>query len=378
MVPRSEISNEVFTECRLACEVRRAERLLREDAEETFDLIEPRRARRREVEVHARVSGEPRDHFGRAVGRGVVEHHVELSTPVGALDLLHEREKVHRGVRVAQLMRDLAGRDLERSVEIDHAMALVIVRVASCSAGAKRQWQLSSLQRLDRGFLVHAEHDGVFRGIQVEAYDVVHLRDERRIAADLVRSHQMRLELVAPQDIGDAPARQTHFVREQSRGPSAPPRGRWRHRELHDLLDDGRGHGVVLSSSSRALDQAVDALVEKPTAYPRHLLAAETHATGDLLPGHAVSAEQDDPRPSHVSRRLRRPTHDRLERAALLRVELEHLASSHERQTPQSSLIPTRRRCTRACCFEQGPPDRERTRSLAPHTVQPRTIARER
>jgi hypothetical protein len=41
--------------------------------------------------------------------------------------------------------------------------------------------------------------------MEVEANDVVDLCDELRVAADLVRSYEMRLERLPSQDVGDAP-----------------------------------------------------------------------------------------------------------------------------------------------------------------------------
>ncbi len=83
----------MIAELLLAQELGCAQRLLRKDAEEAFDLVEPRCARRRVVEVDARVLLEPRDNLGRTVGRRIVEHDVKLAARILARHQLHEGQE---------------------------------------------------------------------------------------------------------------------------------------------------------------------------------------------------------------------------------------------------------------------------------------------
>ena len=53
------------------------------------------------MEVNARVLLEPRGNLGRAVGRRVVEHDVQLSTWVLARDQLHETQKISSCMAIA-------------------------------------------------------------------------------------------------------------------------------------------------------------------------------------------------------------------------------------------------------------------------------------
>ena len=79
-------------------EVRDRQGLLGQDSEEPFDLVQPRRTRRRVMELHARVSGEPGADLLGVVRRGVVQHDVEVALGIGAHDFLHELEEVRGGV----------------------------------------------------------------------------------------------------------------------------------------------------------------------------------------------------------------------------------------------------------------------------------------
>ena len=57
-------------------------------------------------------------------------------------------------------------------------MADVVVGAALGQAGLHRQHRLGAIQRLDLGLLIDAEHDGVLRGVEVEADDVGDLGDQ--------------------------------------------------------------------------------------------------------------------------------------------------------------------------------------------------------
>ena len=148
-------------------------------------------------------------------------------------------------------MRDLPRRDLQRRIEVDDSMTLVVVRVAGRPAHAQGKRQLRALQRLNRGLLVDAQHHGMLGRVEVETDDVVDLGDELRVPTDLVRSDKMRLEPVLAEDIGDAPARQTRLFAKQARRPPTAPSRRRRHRQLHDTVLRLRGDRMILSSRPR-------------------------------------------------------------------------------------------------------------------------------
>ena len=119
--------------------------------------------------------------------------------------------------------------------------------------------------------LVNAQHHGVLGRVEVQADDVAHLRGELRIATDLVRPNQVRLEAVLPEDIGDTAARQIQLLaQEPRRPPTAPRRGR-RHRKLNDAVDGLRGHRVVLASRSRT-PKPTDATGTEPGPDLGHVL----------------------------------------------------------------------------------------------------------
>jgi len=61
-------------------------------------------------------------------------------------------------------------------------------------AGAHRQHRLAAVERLDLGFFVHAQHDGMLGRRDVETHDVAHLGHEVRVGRELERLHPVRLQ----------------------------------------------------------------------------------------------------------------------------------------------------------------------------------------
>ena len=92
-----------------------------EDAEEAFDLVQPRRAGRREVKLHIGMGLEPR--FVLLVGVEVVEHDVDVAIGVIGHDLVHEVEELDTAPPTVVAGPDLAGSHVERGKEGGRARA---------------------------------------------------------------------------------------------------------------------------------------------------------------------------------------------------------------------------------------------------------------
>jgi hypothetical protein len=75
--------------------------------------------------------------------------------------MLHEAEKILGCVTVRAPVGDLTTRNVQRCVQVDDAVTLVVVRVASGASFAKRQRKLRTLERLNLRLLVDAQHDRV-------------------------------------------------------------------------------------------------------------------------------------------------------------------------------------------------------------------------
>ena len=88
--------------------------LVGEQREPAFDLVEPGGAGRREVEVVARVAGEPRFDGWRFVGGVIVEHQMDVEIGRhGLLDLRQEVAEFDRAVPLVAAADDPAGGNVQ-------------------------------------------------------------------------------------------------------------------------------------------------------------------------------------------------------------------------------------------------------------------------
>ena len=131
----------------------------------------PRTARRCEVHVHARVSGQPAMNERRFVGTGVV--HDEVDVEHGRhrrVDGVEEPAKLARPVARVALADDLATLDVQRREEGGCPVARGVMGAPLGLARAHRQHRLRAIERLDLRFLVDTEHEGLVGGIEVQPH----------------------------------------------------------------------------------------------------------------------------------------------------------------------------------------------------------------
>ena len=132
--------------------------------ESELDLIQPRRLRGREVQLHTAMLGEERPHRLRPVGRELVENDVDLAPRrLRRGDVREERQKVGACVPRGGLPDHLGGLGVQRGVEREGAVPLVFEAVALRSAGRQREARVDAVERLNRRLFVETEYRGVLR-----------------------------------------------------------------------------------------------------------------------------------------------------------------------------------------------------------------------
>ena len=173
----------------------RLSRLLVSSANQRSTRFSQRAAGRGEVQVKARVGGQPAPDLRGLVGRAVVEHEVHVEVLGDLLvDRLQELVELDRAVTVVQPADHLAGGEVERRVQAGGAVALVVVGRALGRAGQHRQDRLGAIQRLDLALLIHAQDDRALGRVQVQAADVIDLLDELRVGGELELLLAVRLQ----------------------------------------------------------------------------------------------------------------------------------------------------------------------------------------
>src|SRR6516164_8278116 len=216
--------------------------LIGEQREPAFDLVEPGGAGRREVEVIARVAGEPRFDGWRFVGGIIVEHQMDVEIGWhGLLDLRQEFAEFDRPVVLVAAADDPTGGDVQGGEQRGCAVALVVMAASLDLPRAHRQQRLSAVERLDLRLFIDAQHQGAVGRVEVEPDDVAHLVDKQRVSRQLEGFYAVRLQSKGPPDAPHARGRDAAVPRHAA---GAPVRGCGRP-TLQRLHDDILDLGVV-------------------------------------------------------------------------------------------------------------------------------------
>src|SRR5271154_7212433 len=99
------------------------------------------------------------------------------------------------------LPHDLPAEDIEGGKQISGPVPPIVVGRTFGDSLAQREDRLGSIQRLDLGLLMHAEHQGVLGRIEVESDDVPKLFFEVLIGAELVVLQSVGLEPTGSPDL---------------------------------------------------------------------------------------------------------------------------------------------------------------------------------
>ena len=181
---------------------------LREVAEEALDHVEPRTAGRREVHVEARMPRQPAPDLGVLVRRGVIDDEVQVL--VGWRDVIDDAQEFQPllvPVSVIAHADDRAIERVERREQRRRAVPFVVVRHRAAAPPLQRQPRLRAIERLDLTLLIHAQDERVLGRIEIQPNDRLDLLGERRIATDLERAREMRLQAVPVPDAANAASR---------------------------------------------------------------------------------------------------------------------------------------------------------------------------
>jgi len=184
-------------------------------------------------------------------------------------------------------------------------------------SGHHRQHRRRPIQGLDLGFLVHAQHQGLFRRIHIQPHDVAHLVDELRIVAELERIDQMRFE---PECLPDPPHGRFRQPGLLGHRRPRPVRGIGRlalKGVHHDLLDPHVIDGAR-SPWAGLVGQPVEPTRQKPLPPLTHRLRPHPNVSGHLLVGFTCRTTQHDATPLRQRLRGLCPPRPSLQRLALL------------------------------------------------------------
>ena len=274
-------------------------------AEPQLDVVQPRRVGGREVQRNLGMRHQEVLDRCALVRREVVGDHMDLFA-AGLMDhdVGEERDELSGGVPQRRFAEHLAGLRIEGGIQRQRTMTKVLKAVPFGSARRERPHRILAIQGLDGGLLIHAEHGGVRRRIQVQPDDIRGLFLKVRIVRGHVALDPVRLEpMLAPH-----PSHH-HVTHVQMRGQFArAPVGRpTRRRAACRLQNPGfplRGAHRRELSAMPAVEPR-DPLLGKSFTPARHKAPAAVDPLRDFIPGMAFGQQQDQPRPSGVFRPIR-------------------------------------------------------------------------
>ena len=149
----------------------------------------------------ALVPTEPFNNLGVLVGRIVVEHDVDLLVGRNLfVDGVQGSDELLMSMALHAPADHAAFEHVEGGEQGGRAIPLVVVGHAAATAFLQRQARLGAVESLDLALLVHRQHDGMLRRIDVEADDVADLCGEVRIVGQLELPDLMRPQTVATPD----------------------------------------------------------------------------------------------------------------------------------------------------------------------------------
>jgi len=274
-------------------------------AEPQFNLVQPRRVGRSEVQVNLRMRRQEVLNRLALVRREVVDNHMDLfAAGLVDHDVGEERDEFSAGRVRCSLTQHLAGLGVERSIEGKRAVPEVLETVTLEAPRRKRQYRVLPIESLNRGLFIDTENLRVRRRIQIQPDDVGGRLLDVRIVRGPVSLDPMQLQpVLAPH------ARHHHVADLQTSGQfvrtpmSRAVRGRPSRRVQNarfQLRSEHRGDLPEIPAV-----QSCDPLLGEPFAPARHKAAAALDALGDFIPGMALSQQQDQPGTSSVFRPIR-------------------------------------------------------------------------
>jgi hypothetical protein len=110
-------------------------------------------------------------------------------------------------------------KSIESGEQRRRSVALVVVRHGAGPAAFQRQAGLGTVQSLNLAFLVAAQHQGVFRRIQIQTDNVLQFLGKVWVGGYFEGFHSMRFEPVLAPDTPHCGGAEAHRDRHRPRGP---------------------------------------------------------------------------------------------------------------------------------------------------------------
>lgn len=247
----------------------------------------------------ARVPGEP-GADSRVFVSGVVVND-QVHSEVGRnlrVDVAQKAQELLVSMARLALGDDAAIGHIERRKQGGGAVPIVVVGDAFDIAEPHRQHRLTALKGLNLALLVDAQHQRVFRRIQVQTDHIPHFLHEERIGRELEGLGAVRLQA----EQADVAVHRTFGNARLRRQAAHRPVRRRLGLTLQSLVDQGRNPIVIVrarSSGSQFIVQSRDAVLPVSAPPETHQRYARSQLRRNLRVTHAACRQQHHSRPAH-------------------------------------------------------------------------------
>jgi hypothetical protein len=263
------------------------------------------------MHVEAWMPGQPCGDLKVSMGSVVVENKVNIKL-FGGLPIYGAQE--FQKLLVTMPWQALADYSPIKSVECSEqsggAIAFVVMGHRSRSPRLHWQARLSAVESLNLTLFVHAQYEGVFRGIEVKPYYVLKLLHKARVSTQLECTNPVGLQSIGLPDPLHAGWAQGYHLRQ---APRAPVRGAGRllmQRPLYYLSHLVFPYLPLAPRSTPVLEQTGQPISLIPIAPATDRRSARAQSPHNLPRRHAIGTEQYDARPeSYFLRRTPIPYH---------------------------------------------------------------------
>jgi len=271
---------------------------LGEVAEPPLHKVQPGRTCRREVQCEPRVLLQPSLHLGLFVSP-IVVHNQMQRRPLRKLPIQppQEAQKLLVTMPGHALADNSPIQDIQCREQGGGTMPLVVVGHGSTTSLFHRQSWLRTLECLDLTLFVHAQDNGLVRGIEVQPHHVGELLGESPITGELEPLRPMGLQTMGGPDTLHGSLADALSLRHATGAPVGRTR-RLRlsgsfHNPLHLL--GGIRHRTASTGQNRG--ERIGTTLQEALTPKDDGGTTDTRLKGDLNIGQTVSSEEGDIRP---------------------------------------------------------------------------------
>ena len=286
------------------------------------------------------MPGQPLAHLRMLVGCVVVDNGVDfLSRRHLRLDGIEEADELLVPVALHIAADDGAVEDIEGGEQSGRAVTLVVVGHRPGAALLHRQAGLGTVECLDLALFIDGEDHGMGGRIDIETDDVAQLVDEARVGGELELFHSVRLQAMRAPDALDGTRADVDNFRHHGGGPVGRLGGRVGLGERHDAFDDVRSQRRDARRACLIMQEAIVTCLHEaflPAPHTSLRLAGPVH---DLIGANTVRAQQDDLSPPDMLVRGVAIPRERLQTAAIHRLESDGNSGSHAPDSHASSPL---------------------------------------